>query len=135
MKKSIIRSCTVKIPVDNLKSSISFYKKVGFFIEETESTNYSVSTKMKFAEDSDFAICLTQALDEKFEEHHISFDLTPADVGDYGYLDTVELISQNGVEFENLKASEVKTVGTCCVIMKDPNGNTWSLNDEFDGID
>jgi predicted lactoylglutathione lyase len=128
MKKSIIRSCTVNFPVDNLQSSIAFYKKVGFFIEETESTNYSVSTKLKFSEGSDFVICLTQALsDDRLSNNDISFDLSPMDNDDFGYDEVIDGYIEKGIIFENVPPNEVNHVRALSMIFKDPDGFMWSI--------
>ena len=130
MEQSIIKSCTVKIPVKDIKSSILFFQKIGFYISESTATNYSVSTVIKFSDNSDLAICLTQELVSGSRKELISFDLAPIDVDELSYEDVVDRYIEKGIVFENVLPSEINSVRALSMVFRDPDGNVWSLSDQ-----
>lgn len=138
MKNFTLKLHALNFMVEDLRTSIDFYKRLGFYVEDTDSTMHTVSAHMKLSEDSEFRICLIQKLTKeelKFESFWIEFEsgyepdeycLSPYEVAHEGLL-------EKGINYENLKPSDVGKVIVGTAKMRDPDGVSLHLvSNEWD---
>lgn len=62
METGSIRLITLRRTVNDLKTSVEFWERRGFFVVETKSTDFQVSTYMRTSEVDNFRLCLTEYL-------------------------------------------------------------------------
>lgn len=138
MENFTLKLHALNFMVEDLRASIDFYKRLGFYVQDTGSTMKTVSAYLKLSQDSDLRICLTQSLTKeelKLEPFWIEFE-PECEEDEYGsvpYEVAFDGLLSKGIKYENLKPSEVGVgiIGTA--LMRDPDGVSLHLvSDNWD---
>lgn len=125
--------------VEDLRASIDFYQRLGFYIEDTKSTKKTVSADLKLSHDSNFRIRLIQKLvneELQFDPFWIELEPVcddPAD-GPWLYEVAFEGLRGKGVQYENLRPEEVGKVIVGTAVLSEPDGVALHLvSNDWDG--
>jgi len=130
MKKAKIRFCLVSIFVRDLDESMHFYKRLGFQVDDIDSTETYSYCDLRLSNDDTFTIRLKQDYSGVKNAEGISFEFMADEDNGVSHAEAYDDLLNYGFKFTNIKPWELYK-GTIYNVaeLRDPDGYCLKLVD------